>query len=102
MEKWTRQYPNGSHTRILFDPASPLEADLDDEWSVATFSLPIGFAVVAVFFFVGLGAVAGPGGGGVAPAALNRPRQWGVLRAATTSGAAAGCFVFFFLMRRGA
>src|SRR5260370_10788232 len=72
MEKWTRQYPNGSHTRILFDPASPLEADLDDEWSVATFSLPIGFAVVAVFFFVGVAAFAGRGGGGGA-AAASRP-----------------------------
>jgi len=69
MEKWTRQYPNGSHTRILFDPASPLEADLDDEWSVATFSLPIGFAVVAVFFIVGLAALACRDGGRVAAAA---------------------------------
>jgi hypothetical protein len=53
MERWTRQYPNGSHKRILFDPASPLEADLDGEWSVGTFSLPIGFALVAVFLLWG-------------------------------------------------
>lgn len=53
MEQRTRRYPNGSHKRILFDPASPLEADLDGEWSVATFSLPIGFALVAVFLLWG-------------------------------------------------
>lgn len=53
MESWTRQYPNGSHNRILFNPNSPLEADLNGEWSVGTFSLPIGFALVAVFLLWG-------------------------------------------------
>jgi hypothetical protein len=53
MESWTRQYPSGSHKRIVFDPASPLEADLDGEWSVVTFSLPIGFALAAFFLLWG-------------------------------------------------
>jgi hypothetical protein len=42
MEQWARQYPIGSHRKILFDPASPLEADLDGKWSPASFSSPIG------------------------------------------------------------
>ena len=53
MEHWTKQYPIGLHKKILFDPASPLDADLDGEWSLATFSLPIGFALVAVFLLWG-------------------------------------------------
>jgi len=48
MERWTRQYPAGSHKRILFNPADPLEADLDGEWSLASFSSPAGFMLVAV------------------------------------------------------
>ncbi len=47
MEHWARQYPVGSHKKILFDPASPLEADLDGEWSLASFSSPIGYALAA-------------------------------------------------------
>jgi hypothetical protein len=47
MEYWTRQYPSGSHRKILFNPADPQEADLDGEWSLASFSTPIGFALVA-------------------------------------------------------
>src|SRR5260221_5112655 len=102
MEKWTRQYPNGSHTRILFDPASPLEADLDDEWSVATFSLPIGFAGVAGFFFVGLGALACRGGGRGAAGAYRRGPAWDVLLAATSSGAPARWSHSSSVVRRGA
>jgi hypothetical protein len=47
MEYWTRQYPEGSHRKILFDPVDPLEADLNGEWNLASFSTPIGFALVA-------------------------------------------------------
>lgn len=47
MEQWARQYPIGSHRRILFDPASPLEADLDGKWSPASFSSPIGYGLAA-------------------------------------------------------
>ncbi len=53
MEQWARQYPPGLHQKILFDPASPLDADLDGEWSVASFSSPIGFALAAVFLLWG-------------------------------------------------
>jgi len=47
MKQWARQYPIGSHRKILFDPASPLEADLDGEWSLASFSSPIGYGLAA-------------------------------------------------------
>jgi hypothetical protein len=53
MEQWTRQYPAGSHRIVLFNPAEPLEADLDGEWSWAAFSSAIEFAMVAVFFLWG-------------------------------------------------
>ena len=53
MEHWTKQYPVGLHKKILFDPASPLDADLDGEWSLATFSLPIGLAAVAAVLLWG-------------------------------------------------
>jgi hypothetical protein len=47
MEYWTRQYPEGSHRKILFNPVDPLEADLNGEWNPMSFSTPIGFALVA-------------------------------------------------------
>jgi len=47
MEHWARHYPPGSHRMVLYDPASTVEADLDGEWSLATFDLPIGYAVTA-------------------------------------------------------
>jgi hypothetical protein len=51
MEQWTRQYPAGSHRKILFNPADPWEADLDGEWSLASFSSPIEFGMVSVLLF---------------------------------------------------
>lgn len=51
MEHWTRQYPIGSHKEILFDPASPLDADLDGEWSLASFASPFGYALAAAALF---------------------------------------------------
>lgn len=53
MEQWTRQYPAGSHRKILFNPVDPLEADLNGEWSLASFSSPVGFALVAVLLLWG-------------------------------------------------
>jgi Protein of unknown function (DUF3592) len=53
MEQWTRRYPAGSHKKILFNPADPLEADLDGEWSLASFSSPTGFMLAAVLFLWG-------------------------------------------------
>ncbi len=53
MEEWTRQYPIGSHRKILFDPGSPLEADLDGEWSLGSFSLPIGYGFGATILLWG-------------------------------------------------
>jgi Protein of unknown function (DUF3592) len=53
MEHWTKQYPVALHKKILFDPASPLDADLDGDWSLATFSLPLGLIVSAVFLLWG-------------------------------------------------
>jgi hypothetical protein len=53
MEQWTRQYPIGSHRKILFDPGSPLEADLDGEWSLGSFSLPIGYGLGATILLWG-------------------------------------------------
>jgi len=53
MEEWTRQYPIGSHRKILFDPGSPLEADLDGEWSLGSFSLPIGYGLGATILLWG-------------------------------------------------
>jgi hypothetical protein len=49
MEQWTRQYPQGSHLAILFNPVDPLDADLNGEWSWASFSSPVEFALVAGF-----------------------------------------------------
>jgi uncharacterized protein DUF3592 len=37
MEHWVRQYPAGSHRKILFNPVDPLDADLEGEWSWASF-----------------------------------------------------------------
>lgn len=51
MEYWARQYPTGSHRKILFNPVDPLEADLNGEWSLASFSTPIGFALVAALLW---------------------------------------------------
>jgi hypothetical protein len=51
MEHWTRQYPIGSHKQILFDPASPLDADLDGQWTPASFASPIGYALAAAILF---------------------------------------------------
>jgi hypothetical protein len=68
IEQWARQYPAGSHRRILFNPVDPLEADLDGEWSLATFSTPVEFAVVAALFLWGwrrLGAAAPSNEGGL-------------------------------------
>jgi hypothetical protein len=53
MEQWTRQYPAGSRRKILFNPADPLEADLDGEWSLTSFSSPVEFALVGVLFLWG-------------------------------------------------
>jgi hypothetical protein len=53
MEQWTRQYPAGSHKRILFNPVDPLEADLNGEWSLASFSSSAGFMLAAVFLLWG-------------------------------------------------
>jgi hypothetical protein len=53
MEQWKRQYPAGSHRKILFNPVDPLDADLEGEWRWASFSSPIEFALVAVFFLWG-------------------------------------------------
>jgi hypothetical protein len=47
MEHWVRQYPAGSHRKILFNPVDPLDADLEGEWSWASFSSPVEFALVA-------------------------------------------------------
>jgi hypothetical protein len=47
MEHWARHYPIGSHRNILFDPNSPFEADLDGEWTLASFSTPILFGAIA-------------------------------------------------------
>jgi len=53
MEQWARQYPAGSHRKILFNPADPLEADLDGEWSLASFTSPVEFALLGVLFLWG-------------------------------------------------
>ncbi len=53
MEQWARQFPAGSHRKILFNPADPLEADLNGEWSLASFSSPVEFALVSVLFLWG-------------------------------------------------
>lgn len=53
MEYWARQYPAGSHRKILFNPAEPLDADLNGEWSLASFSSPVEFALVAVLLLWG-------------------------------------------------
>jgi hypothetical protein len=53
MERWTKQYPAGSHKMILFNPADPLEADLDGQWSLASFSSPAGFMLGAVLLLWG-------------------------------------------------
>src|SRR5260370_24314129 len=55
MEQWARQFPAGSHRKILFNPADPLEADLNGEWSLASFSTPVEFALASVFFLLGWG-----------------------------------------------
>ena len=47
MERWAWQYPVGSHRKILFNPVDPLEADLEGEWSWASFSSPVEFALLA-------------------------------------------------------
>jgi hypothetical protein len=51
MEQWARQFPIGSHKTILFDPASPLDADLDGDWTLASFASPIGYALAAAILF---------------------------------------------------
>jgi|SRR5580693_1761137 hypothetical protein len=53
MEHWTGQYPAGSRRKILFNPADPLEADLQGEWNLASFSSPAEFGLVAVLFLWG-------------------------------------------------
>ena len=53
MEQWTRQYPVGSHRKILFNPADPFDADLNGEWSLASFKSPLAFGLVAVLFLWG-------------------------------------------------
>lgn len=53
MEHWARHYPTGSHRKVLFDPASPAEADLDGEWSRASFDLPIGYGLAAAILLWG-------------------------------------------------
>ena len=53
MEQWTRQYPAGSHRKILINPVDPLDADLHGEWILASFSSPVEFAMVAVLLVWG-------------------------------------------------
>jgi Protein of unknown function (DUF3592) len=70
MEQWAGQYPAGSHRKILFNPADPLEADLNGEWSLASFSSPVEFAAVGVLFLWGsrrLGGAAAPSSQGGPP-----------------------------------
>ncbi len=55
MEHWARQFPAGSHRKILFNPADPLEADLNGKWSLASFSSPVEFALASVVFLWGWG-----------------------------------------------
>jgi hypothetical protein len=61
MEHWARHYPTGSHRKVLFDPASPAEADLDGEWSLANFDLPIGYALGAAILLWGWRRLRGAG-----------------------------------------
>jgi Protein of unknown function (DUF3592) len=68
MEQWTRQYPAGSHRKILFNPVDPLEADLDGEWSLASFSSPVEFALAGVLFLWGWRRL-----GGAAPSSQGGP-----------------------------
>jgi hypothetical protein len=68
MEQWARQYPAGSHRTILFNPADPLEADLDGEWGLASFSSPVEFALVGVLFLWGWRRL-----GGAAPSSPGCP-----------------------------
>ena len=53
MEQWTKQYPAGSRKKILFNPVDPLEADLNGEWSVSSFSPAVEFGLVGVLLFWG-------------------------------------------------
>ncbi len=53
MEQWKRQYPAESHIKILSNPADPLDTDLNGEWSLASFSTPVEFALVAVLLLWG-------------------------------------------------
>jgi hypothetical protein len=53
MEYWARQYPAGSHRKILINPGEPLDADLNGEWSLASFSSPVEFALAAVLLLWG-------------------------------------------------
>jgi hypothetical protein len=53
MEQWARQFPAGSHRKILFNPADPLEADLNGEWGLASFSSPVEFGLASVLFLWG-------------------------------------------------
>ena len=55
MEQWARQFPAGSHRKILFNPADPLEADLNGEWSLVSFSTPVEFGLASVLFLWGWG-----------------------------------------------
>jgi Protein of unknown function (DUF3592) len=59
MEHWARHYPAGSHRKVLFDPASPTEADLEGEWSLASFAWPIGSTLAAGLFLWGWRRLAG-------------------------------------------
>jgi hypothetical protein len=53
MERWTSHFPAGAHKKILFNPADPGEADLNGEWSLASFSPAVEFGLAAVLFFWG-------------------------------------------------
>jgi len=61
MEHWARHYQAGSHRKVLFDPASPVEADLDGEWSLASFALPIGYGLAAAILLWGWRRLRGGG-----------------------------------------
>jgi hypothetical protein len=53
MEHWARHYPVGSHRKIAFNPADPLEVDLHGEWSLTSFASAIEFALAAALFWWG-------------------------------------------------
>jgi uncharacterized protein DUF3592 len=53
MEHWAGQYRIGSHRTILFNPVDPLEADLNGEWSLTTFSSVVEFGLVAAVLWWG-------------------------------------------------